>query len=68
MILKTERLILRSWHENDASQLYELAKDPRVGPPAGWPVHESVETNVKSVFGLEFHTKTMDMPQKPAWK
>ena len=32
MILKTERLILRSWHENDASQLYELAKDPRVGP------------------------------------
>ena len=49
MILKTERLILRSWHENDASQLYELAKDPRVGPPAGWPVHESVE-NSKDVI------------------
>ena len=55
MILKTERLILRSWHENDASQLYELAKDPRVGPPAGWPVHESVENSkdvIKFVFSV----------------
>lgn len=55
MILKTERLILRSWHESDAPQLYELAKDPRVGPPAGWPVHESVENSkdvIKFVFSV----------------
>lgn len=43
MTLKTERLILRPWHEDDAEALFEYAKDPQVGPPAGWPVHKSVE-------------------------
>lgn len=42
MILETERLILRPWEESDAESLYEYAKDPRVGPRAGWPVHTSV--------------------------
>lgn len=39
----TERLMLRPWHNRDAEELYELAKDPRVGPAAGWAVHTSVE-------------------------
>jgi RimJ/RimL family protein N-acetyltransferase len=43
MILTTERLILRSWEETDAEELYKYAKDPRVGPAAGWPPHSSVE-------------------------
>lgn len=43
MILETRRLILRPWQEVDAERLYEYAKDPRVGPAAGWPVHESVD-------------------------
>lgn len=42
VILETERLILRPWRESDAEDLYEYAKDPRVGPMAGWPVHRSV--------------------------
>lgn len=41
--LYTERLILRGWADSDAESLYEYAKDPEVGPIAGWPVHESVE-------------------------
>ena len=45
MILKSERLILRPWEEQDAPELYKYAKDPRVGPVAGWPVHESVENS-----------------------
>lgn len=45
MILETERLILRPWEESDAADLYEYAKDPRVGPEAGWPVHTSVENS-----------------------
>lgn len=45
MILETERLILRPWKEADADMLYEYAKDPRVGPIAGWPVHTSVENS-----------------------
>ncbi len=43
MQLETERLILRSWAESDAESLYGYAKDPAVGPIAGWPPHTSVE-------------------------
>ena len=42
-MLETKRLILRPWTEADAETLYEYAKDPRVGPAAGWPVHTDVE-------------------------
>ena len=42
MTLETERLILRPWVEDDAEELYTYAKDPDVGPIAGWPVHTSV--------------------------
>ena len=49
MILETERLILRPWEENDAESLYEYAKDPRVGPIAGWPVHTSVENSLEII-------------------
>ena len=45
MTLQTERLILRAWEETDAESLYEYAKDDRVGPIAGWPVHTSVENS-----------------------
>ena len=41
--LETERLILRPWEEADAEECYRYAKDPLVGPVAGWPIHASVE-------------------------
>lgn len=56
MILKTERLILRPWEETDAESLYEYAKDPAVGPAAGWPVHTSVENSemiIKTVLSSD---------------
>lgn len=43
--LETVRLILRPWQLEDAANLYEHAKDPDVGPAAGWPVHTSVENS-----------------------
>ena len=46
---KTKRLILRPWQEADAESLCEYAKDPAVGPAAGWPVHTSVE-NSRSII------------------
>ena len=46
MILTTERLILRPWEETDAEDLYEYAKDERIGPAAGWPVHTSVKNSL----------------------
>ena len=45
MRLETQRLILRPWTEADAESLYEYAKDPRIGPITGWPVHTSVENS-----------------------
>jgi len=45
MILETERLTLRPWRETDAAVLYQYAKDPRVRPIAGWPVHTSIENS-----------------------
>ncbi len=43
MTLETERLMLRSWREADAETLYCLARDPAVGPSAGWMPHTSEE-------------------------
>ena len=43
MELETERLLLRPWCESDAEECFKYAKDPRVGPTAGWPAHTSVE-------------------------
>lgn len=48
-ILKTERLILRPWREDDAASLYEYARDERVGPITGWPAHTS-EDNSREVI------------------
>lgn len=42
-ILLTDRLILRPWNEADAEALYTYARDPQVGPIAGWPPHQSIE-------------------------
>ena len=43
MSLQTKRLLLRRWEDGDAEDLFEYAKDPDVGPIAGWPPHRSVE-------------------------
>ena len=48
MILTTERLILRPQKDEDAESLYKYAKDPDVGPIAGWPVHKSVEDSLRA--------------------
>ena len=49
MILETKRLILRPFEESDAENIYEYAKNPNVGPIAGWPVHTSVENSLEII-------------------
>lgn len=49
MELTTPRLILRAWLESDAESLYEYAKDPAVGPAAGWMAHTSVENSAEII-------------------
>lgn len=41
--METARLILRKWTEEDAASLFEYAKDPEVGPIAGWPPINSID-------------------------
>lgn len=56
MELQTRRLILRPWDLSDASDLYQYARNPAIGPAAGWPVHTSVENSceiIKTVFSAE---------------
>ncbi len=64
MIFETERLILRPWEEGDAESLYHFAKNPKIGPIAGWPPHESVEDSlniIKTVFAKrETYAITLD--------
>ena len=45
MEFQTQRLILRPWKESDAESLYAHAKNPNVGPRAGWLPHTSVENS-----------------------
>ena len=69
MMLRTERLILRPWQEQDAEALYEYAKDRSVGPPAGWPPHTSVENSRQIIrdylSGPETYAVCLD--GKPFW-
>ena len=52
MIFSTDRLLLRPWAEADAESLYENARDSRVGPIAGWPVHTGVENSREIIRGV----------------
>ena len=43
LTFETERLILRPWRKSDLGDFYEYAKDPEVGPNAGWKPHENMD-------------------------
>ena len=65
-VLKTERLILRPWRQEDLDDFYEYASVDGVGQMAGWLPHENKETtqailnnfiNNKKTFALELEGK-----------
>ena len=39
--LETGRLLLRPWRMGDLRDLYDYARDPEIGPNAGWKPHSS---------------------------
>ncbi len=49
IMIKTERLILRHWQDNDADALFKYAHDPDIGPIAGWMPHTSVENSLEII-------------------
>ena len=64
--VETERLRLRPWQLSDVEDMYEFAKDPLVGPDAGWLPHTSIEETrlqveqyieSRHVFAIELKTE-----------
>ena len=49
MELQTKRLILRAWKESDAEALYKYARNPNVGPIAGWTSHTSIANSLEII-------------------
>ncbi len=47
--LKTKRLILRSFLETDALDMFEYAKLESVGPSAGWAPHQNVDESLEII-------------------
>lgn len=66
--LETARLILRPFEESDAAELYEYARDPRVGPPAGWPPHKSPEESLEIIRTVFAAPNTFALVDKASGK
>ncbi len=49
IMLETPRLRLRPFRDSDAADVYAYARDPRVGPIAGWQPHKSLEESRKII-------------------
>ena len=56
--LKTDRLILRPWRQEDLEDFYEYAKVDGVGQMAGWLPHESKKTTQMILDSFISHKKT----------
>lgn len=55
MTIETPRLLLRPFTDADAPDVFDYAKDPRVGPIAGWQPHKTIEESreiIRTVFSL----------------
>lgn len=50
--LTTERLRLTSWKLSDVFSLFEYARNPNVGEPAGWPAHENIFDSLKLIINV----------------
>lgn len=51
-ILETERLILRGFEKKDAEAVFAYAKNPNVGPHAGWKPHGNIKESKKIVVNI----------------
>lgn len=66
--LETARLILRDWQDNDASDLYDYAKSPKVGPMAGWKPHDTLEESKEILAMFQREKETWALEEKNSHK
>ena len=62
--LETGRLLLSPWSRKDSEALYAYAKNPNVGPHAGWKPHESRRESKRIIRQLFLSAMTW----KITWK
>lgn len=48
--IETERLMLTPWRLSDAADFYSYAKNPNVGPAAGWAPHNSIMESAQIIL------------------
>ena len=63
MKLDTTRLLLRPFEPDDKGALYDYARDPRVGPAAGWAPHKDPEESleiIRTVFSAPYVFAVVD--------
>jgi RimJ/RimL family protein N-acetyltransferase len=48
-IIQTKRLLLRPIKVTDKEAVFSYAKDPKVGPLAGWEPHQSIDDSLKFI-------------------
>lgn len=64
-MLETQRTVIRKWKKDDEKDFFEYAKDPLVGPSAGWKPHcdisetriileRFINSNIEEVFAIEY--------------
>lgn len=66
--LETERLTLTMFTLEDAEGLYAYAKNPNVGPHAGWSPHKSVEESREIIVKLFMPVETWAIRLKDGGK
>lgn len=66
----TERLLLTPWRDcdEDAEGLYDYAKDPDVGPNAGWKPHQSAGESRRIIRELFLKSDTWAIREKETGK
>ena len=63
-VLETERLILGNWSLRDAPALFAYAKDPEVGPNAGWAPHRNVMESISIIRSTYIPNRVWKITQK----
>ena len=66
IMIKSEKVTLRPWYEDDAPTLFKYASDPDVGPGAGWAPHKNVEESLEIIrtFFNNDHTWAIEFKEK----
>ena len=63
--IRTKRLVLRQWYLSDTMDLFAYAKNPLVGPSAGWRPHRTPKDSeelITKVFQQEYFHWAMVLP------